>query len=970
MESDFPKKYSISKIEKQNVKNYFYKKIEQKNYDDSFLLLWLPFNILYDLHIWHLVDLYFYDFISKFYFSYWNYLNFTPVLNISSYVYNLFEENKTKTVFLKTISEKKQEYKKQLRKYGIKYDFSNSNITFQEDYLEKVRNIFFELYKKWSVKKDKVVVFWNTKNKVSVEDDEINFKIEKQYEYKIRYFINWKKHFLNVTTTDLNTIFGDVALAVNPLDKRYKKFVWKEVRVPIINRKIPVITDDSVDAFENDWVFRVCPAHNERSLEIAKKHKLPLDMYSYDFEWKFTQNIKEIFQWKNIEDFSQNIEDFLRDISNLVEKKEIEKKTAYCKKTWIRLKKLIIDKWYYDIWDITYSKILESLWELNFFDNQAIAEKVISYVKTTNKLELSTKWDNWPKIPIVKSSKEKFLFSEDIIFDFFKKEKSWLVFALIIYELQMNWYLDLDFNLEDFLDIVSLNSIKDSDQNMLEYYLSKYSKFSKEKTYKLLKKLSNDIKKLYDNNDWKLKSLDSLFDFLDETNVFVNKWWKYRFNLDLLFNKKYLSFSNETFSPSFIELCFFNILENKNKIFDLLLTWNDNYLKIWKIIILNNILWINSYKNFKFHYLLKNRYWHKINFFNKNTFNTNEFIKIYWIDAFRLTFFLDYSDKKNIYSFDNIIKYKWYLQKLRNISRYIKINYISEIKLTKNKYTLDYMKKTIEKTIEKIWENEKRFFDKINNIISDRSILKEKLDIKKYVEKTIKLIFVYFDWFIEIEKNKKNESDGLSSDFVNIFILYSLWVLLVILFPIFPFITTNIRSKIWFEKTIEEELLDNKILEIKNKSYKTNVFFQIIEAIFSLINEKNIIKHEKIDIYIKSNFEFNNFISENKKTLDLFFNIGEMFFYDDNEIPTNIQTKNVVDIAIWIEKIKTQTKKNNIDNIKIQIEEKNKYLQYLRVLISTAQMANKIAIVEENQKKIENTKKEIEKLEIELKKIQ
>ncbi|NOZ44848.1 MAG: class I tRNA ligase family protein [bacterium] len=100
----------------------------------------------------------------------------------------------------------------------------------------------------------------------------------------MRYFIDTKKDSLVVVTHRPDTIFSDVALAVNPLDKRYKKFVGKKVIIPIINKTIPLIADERVDMTRDDGVMRVNPGHDTLSLSIAKDYGLPTNLLAIDQE--------------------------------------------------------------------------------------------------------------------------------------------------------------------------------------------------------------------------------------------------------------------------------------------------------------------------------------------------------------------------------------------------------------------------------------------------------------------------------------------------------------------------------------------------------------------------------------------------------------------------------------------------------------------------------------------------------------
>jgi valyl-tRNA synthetase len=101
-------------------------------------------------------------------------------------------------------------------------------------------------------------------------------------QYNLRYFVDTKNISIIVPTIWPETIFADVALAVHPDDKRYKKMVNNKVIIPIINKAIPIITDESVDPNKGTGIMRITPAHDKQSLMIAQKHGLNRDKFAID----------------------------------------------------------------------------------------------------------------------------------------------------------------------------------------------------------------------------------------------------------------------------------------------------------------------------------------------------------------------------------------------------------------------------------------------------------------------------------------------------------------------------------------------------------------------------------------------------------------------------------------------------------------------------------------------------------------
>ena len=110
-----------------------------------------------------------------------------------------------------------------------------------------------------------------------ISNIEIDHKEVDEWMYYINYFVSGSDKELLVATTRPETLLGDMAIAVHPKDKRYKKLIGKSVILPIINREIPIIGDDSVDMEFGTGVVKVTPAHDPSDFEMGRRHGLRTD---------------------------------------------------------------------------------------------------------------------------------------------------------------------------------------------------------------------------------------------------------------------------------------------------------------------------------------------------------------------------------------------------------------------------------------------------------------------------------------------------------------------------------------------------------------------------------------------------------------------------------------------------------------------------------------------------------------------
>ena len=194
--------------------------------------------------------------------------------------------------FLKYAWEWKEKYGgiilQQLKKLGCSLDWNRTAFTMDDDYYKSVIKVFIDLHKKGIIYRGLRMVNWDPASKTALSDEEVIFKEIDSKLYYVKYpLVDDSSKFIMVATTRPETILGDVAICVNPTDERYKNLVGKEVLVPIINRKIPIIADDYVDAEFGTGALKVTPAHDKNDNELGRKHNLKA-LNTLDETGKFT----------------------------------------------------------------------------------------------------------------------------------------------------------------------------------------------------------------------------------------------------------------------------------------------------------------------------------------------------------------------------------------------------------------------------------------------------------------------------------------------------------------------------------------------------------------------------------------------------------------------------------------------------------------------------------------------------------
>lgn len=193
--------------------------------------------------------------------------------------------------FLKRAWEWKEEYggkiTEQCRKLGDSCDWRRERFTMDEGCNNAVKTFFIELYNKGQIYRGNRLVNWCPCCETTLSDAEVLHEDKAGKYWYFRYFSEDGGDGIVVATSRPETMFGDVAIAVNPEDERYKHLVGENVILPIVGRKIPVIEDPYPDMEKGTGAVKITPAHDFNDFEVGKRHNLEV-LNCIDKEAKMT----------------------------------------------------------------------------------------------------------------------------------------------------------------------------------------------------------------------------------------------------------------------------------------------------------------------------------------------------------------------------------------------------------------------------------------------------------------------------------------------------------------------------------------------------------------------------------------------------------------------------------------------------------------------------------------------------------
>ncbi|KLV11246.1 MULTISPECIES: valine--tRNA ligase [Photobacterium] len=171
---------------------------------------------------------------------------------------------------------------KQLRRLGASVDWDRERFTMDDGLSNAVKEVFVRLYEDDLIYRGKRLVNWDPKLHTAISDLEVENKDKKGHMWHFRYPLADGvktadgKDYIVVATTRPETMLGDTGVAVNPEDPRYKDLIGKEIILPIVDRRIPIVGDEHADMEKGTGCVKITPAHDFNDYEVGKRHSLPM----------------------------------------------------------------------------------------------------------------------------------------------------------------------------------------------------------------------------------------------------------------------------------------------------------------------------------------------------------------------------------------------------------------------------------------------------------------------------------------------------------------------------------------------------------------------------------------------------------------------------------------------------------------------------------------------------------------------
>ena len=281
--------YSPIQIEEKWSKIWADRELERPGSEDHFSQIIPPPNVTGTLHMGHSFQYAIMDFYTRYHHmkdtdSYWqvgtDHAGIATQMVVEN---NLLNEGKSKDdlgreKFLEEVWKWKEysegKISSQMKRLGITVEWDKYRFTYDDDFCEGVNKAFVELYRKDKIYRGYRLVNWDPSLKTAVSDLEVVRQEKDGLLWHISYPLADTDEALIVATTRPETMFGDMAVAVNPNDARFKHHIGKYIELPFVGRKIPVIGDEYVDMEFGTGCLKITPGHDFNDYDIGKKYAL------------------------------------------------------------------------------------------------------------------------------------------------------------------------------------------------------------------------------------------------------------------------------------------------------------------------------------------------------------------------------------------------------------------------------------------------------------------------------------------------------------------------------------------------------------------------------------------------------------------------------------------------------------------------------------------------------------------------
>ena len=233
----------------------------------------------------------------------------------------------------------------QFRRLGCSLDYERERFTMDDGYVRAVMRFFVHLYERGWIYRDNRIINWCTDCRTSISDLEVeHIEVDDALTY-VRYPFADGSGAITIATARPATILADVAVAVHPDDDRYRDAIGKDVIVPVVERRVPVIADERVDPSFGTGALKITPGHDPTDFEIGRDHGLP-EPAVIGFDGRMTGDVPEKLIGLTEDEAAEYVVDWLRREGRLEKRESYRHAVGHCERSGTRVQPLVSLQWW------------------------------------------------------------------------------------------------------------------------------------------------------------------------------------------------------------------------------------------------------------------------------------------------------------------------------------------------------------------------------------------------------------------------------------------------------------------------------------------------------------------------------------------------------------------------------------------------------------------------------------------------
>ena len=235
----------------------------------------------------------------------------------------------------------------QCKRLGASFDRTRERFTLDKGCSEAVKEVFVRLYEKGLIYKGAYIVNWCPRCQSAISDVETEYETEAGHLWEISYPLKDEPGAIVIATTRPETMFGDVAIAVNPSDYKYKDLIGKTVCLPLTGREIPIIADEYVDKKFGTGALKITPAHDPNDYEIGKRHDLkPIWVIDGEGKMKACAEVPQELHGLDRYEAREKVIGMLKYHNDLVRITDHEHNVGKCQRCHTTIEPLLSEQWF------------------------------------------------------------------------------------------------------------------------------------------------------------------------------------------------------------------------------------------------------------------------------------------------------------------------------------------------------------------------------------------------------------------------------------------------------------------------------------------------------------------------------------------------------------------------------------------------------------------------------------------------